>query len=208
MPPVEVPEISQTVGIARRDSGRVHSDERDDAELLLAVVDRDLGAMRTLHDRHAPWLGARLRRRCSDPDMVADALQDTFLAVWRSAHRYDGRGEVAAWIWGIGIRQLIGRTRRRRAPVPFAEEALTTAFNRSGAAEALVSAEDIALLSVEHGDLHGALTQLSPELRSVVQATVLDGLTTREAAKLLGIPGGTVKTRMRRARIQLRGALV
>ena len=142
MPPIEVPEISQTVGITRRDSGRVHSDERNDAELLLAVVDRDLGAMRTLHDRHAPWLGARLRRRCSDPDMVADALQETFLAVWRSAHRYDGRGEVAAWIWGIGIRQLIGRTRRRRAPVPFTEEALTIAFNRSGAAEALVSAED------------------------------------------------------------------
>ena len=52
-----------------------------------------------------------------------------------------------------------------------------------------------------------ALRGLSPELRAVVQATVLDGLTTREAARLLGIPAGTVKTRMMRARIQLRGAL-
>ena len=71
----------------------------------------------------------------------------------------------------------------------------------------LTTAEDRVLLGVEHGDLAGALDGLSPELRAVVQATVLDGLTTREAARLLGIPPGTVKTRMLRARTQLRGAL-
>lgn len=180
---------------------------RDDDELILAVVDRDLGALRVLHDRHAPWLVARLRRRCADQDVVAEAVQDTFLAVWRGADRYEGRGEVAAWIWGIGIRQLIGRLRRRPAPVPMSENALVSALHHGGSAEVLVSAEDAALVGVEHGELHGALIGLSPELRSVVQATVLDGLTTREAASLLGIPSGTVKTRMRRARIQLRGAL-
>jgi RNA polymerase sigma-70 factor (ECF subfamily) len=60
---------------------------------------------------------------------------------------------------------------------------------------------------VEHGDLAGALDRLSPELRSVVQATVLDGLTTREAAQLLGLRQGTVKTRMMRARQVLRKEL-
>ncbi len=181
--------------------------ESSDDELIAAVVDRDLGALRTLHDRHAPWLRARLRRRCSDPDVVAEVIQDTFLGVWRGAHRYDGRGEVAAWIWGIGIRQLIGRLRRRPAPTPFTEEALAAAARGGPSGDSLVSAEDAVLVGVEHGDLHSALARLSPELRSVVQATVLDGLTTREAAALLGIPGGTVKTRMRRARIELRGAL-
>ena len=63
------------------------------------------------------------------------------------------------------------------------------------------------LEGIEHGELAGALRALSPELRAVVQATVLDGLTTREAAQLLGIPSGTVKTRMMRARRELRGAL-
>ena len=63
------------------------------------------------------------------------------------------------------------------------------------------------LLDVAHGDVGGALNRLSPELRAVVQATVLDGLTTREAGQLLGIPAGTVKTRMMRARIQLREEL-
>ena len=69
------------------------------------------------------------------------------------------------------------------------------------------SAEDRVLLGVEHGDLAGALDRLSPELRSVVQATVLDGLTTREAAQLLGLRQGTVKTRMMRARHVLRKEL-
>ncbi len=178
-----------------------------DEDLVAAVADRDLGALRVLHDRHTPWLAARLRRRCADPDIVAEVIQDTFHAVWRGAHRYDGRGEVAAWIWGIGVRQLIGRLRKRTAPIPFSDEALAALGMRGNAVDLRTSAEDAVLVGVEHGDLHGALAGLSPELRAVVQATVLDGLTTREAAHLLGIPSGTVKTRMRRARIELRGAL-
>jgi RNA polymerase sigma-70 factor (ECF subfamily) len=69
------------------------------------------------------------------------------------------------------------------------------------------SAEEEILLGVEYGDLGGALHRLSPELRAVVQATILDGLTSREAGRLLGIPAGTVKTRMMRARAQLREEL-
>lgn len=60
---------------------------------------------------------------------------------------------------------------------------------------------------MEHGELGDALRQLSPELRAVVQATVIDGLTTREAGRLLGVPSGTVKTPLMRAKAQLRGAL-
>jgi RNA polymerase sigma-70 factor (ECF subfamily) len=174
--------------------GRV--DPRSDAELLAAVADDDRGALRVLYERHAPWLILRLRRRAADPGLVSEVVQDTFVAVWRGAGRYDGRGEVAAWIWGIGVRRLIGGLRKRNpVAVSFVSDATVG------------SAEEQVLLGVEHGDLAGALNSLSPELRAVVQATVLDGLTTREAGRLLGIPAGTVKTRMMRARIELRGAL-
>lgn len=172
-----------------------------DEELLAAIGHGDRGALQELHGRHAVWMTARLRRRCSDADAVAEAVQDTFVAVWKSAARWDGRGEPAAWLWGIAIRRLIGTLRIRGR------------WDRAAAAaklagpEVVVAAEDQVLLGVEHGDLAGALRRLSPELRSVVQATVLDGLTTREAGRLLGIPSGTVKTRMMRARIELRGAL-
>lgn len=175
---------------------------RTDAELLSAVADGDRGALRELHDRHVVWLTARLRRRCANRDAVAEAVQDTFVAVWRGARRWDGSGEPAAWIWGIAIRRLIGvlRTRGRWDR----DRAWTHSPDDT---DLVVAAEDVVLLGVEHGDLAGALRSLSPELRAVVQATVLDGLSTREAARLLGIPAGTVKTRMMRARTQLRGAL-
>jgi RNA polymerase sigma-70 factor, ECF subfamily len=171
-----------------------------DAELLRAVADGDRDALRELHDRHAPWVASRLHRRCADPDLVADAVQDTFVAVWRGARGWSGRGEPAAWIWGIAIRRLIGvlRVRGRWAPVA----------NPAGEpGDLVIAAEEQVLLGVEHGDLAGALRSLSPELRAVVQATVIDGLTSREAAHLLGIPSGTVKTRLRRAKLQMRGAL-
>ncbi len=171
--------------------------ERTDAELLELVADgssRD--ALRELYERHLPWLRARLANRCADDAVVHDALQETFVAVWRTAGRYEGRGEVGAWLWGIAIRRLIDQLRRRPA--------MLQAFD---GAEVDVSAEEAVLAGVEHGDLGGALGRLSPELRAVVQATVLDGLTTREAARLLGIPSGTVKTRMMRARREMRAQL-
>jgi len=167
--------------------------EVDDVELLVAIGGGDAVALRALFDRHASWLIARLSRRCSDHDVVDDALQDTFLEVWRRPGRYEGRGEVAAWLWGIAIRRLIDGLRKRRAPF----------LERPGRVVES-SAEEQVLLNVEHGDLGGALGRLAPELRAVVQATVLDGPTTREAGELLGIPAGTVKTRMMRARAQLR----
>ncbi len=170
--------------------------ERSDVDVLAAIARGDRQALRVLHDRHAPWLALRLARRYADPGVVDEALQDTFMAVWRSAGRYDGRGEVGAWIWGIAIRRLIDARRR----LPRSEVLVAEVDDRR-------CIEDDVVLGVEHGDLGGALSQLSPELRAVVQATVLDGLTSREAGRLLGIPTGTVKTRMMRARAQLRAAI-
>jgi RNA polymerase sigma-70 factor (ECF subfamily) len=71
-----------------------------------------------------------------------------------------------------------------------------------------VSAEEQVLAGVEYVDLGSAMARLSPEMRDVVQATVLDGLTAREASRLLGIPTNTVKTRLFRAKAQLRRELV
>lgn len=163
----------------------------------MAVSDGDRAAFAELYRRHLPWLLVRLGRRCASPELLDEVVQDTFVAVWRSAGRWDRRGEVAAWIWGIGIRRLVDALRRSRPPV----DELTTFTGVE------TSAEEHVLLAVQYGDLGAALQSLSPELRAVVQATVLDGLTTREAARLLGIPTGTVKTRMMRARALLRERL-
>ena len=167
-----------------------------DAMLLAAVGERDLDAMRALYDRHAGWLSVRLARRCNDPDLVADAVQDTFVAVWRKPRGFRGDGDVAAWLWGIAIRRLLSRLRTRTDIVAVFE---TT--------EISPAAEDQVLLSVEYGDIGQALARLSPEMRAVIQAVVLDGLTAKEAARLLDMPVGSVKTRLHRAKAHLRAAL-
>ncbi|GAA1980160.1 RNA polymerase sigma factor [Terrabacter lapilli] len=172
----------------------------DDRTLLEALADGDLGALRELYDRHAPWLSVRLARRCNDREVVADCLQDTFVAVWQGAGRFQGSGEVGAWIWGIAIRRLVSRLRTRRDVV------LVPDLSARGATS--VAVEDELLQGVEYGDLGRAMASLSPEMRAVIQATVLDGLTTREAASLLHIPQGTVKTRVHRAKAHLRASLV
>ena len=173
--------------------------ERDDAVLLRAVARGDETALAALYDRHAGWLTVRLTRRCSVPDVVDHAVQDTFLAVWREAGSYRGGGDVAAFIWGIGIRRLIDAIRR--------DTPRRRLWWHAAEPEVVVSAEDQVLAGIEHGRLGQALASLSPELRGALEATVLDGLTCAEAAVLLGVAEGTVKSRCHRARAALRAAL-
>jgi RNA polymerase sigma factor (sigma-70 family) len=179
---------------------RAEPEGRGDAELLRAVSRGDEQALAVLYDRHAGWLTVRLTRRCAQPDVIDHAVQDTFLAVWREARRYRGQGDVAAFIWGIGIRRLIDLIRREGAARPRQPWRLAQPQD-------VVSAEDQVLAGIEHGRVGPALASLSPELRAAIEATALDGLTCAEAAVLLGVAEGTVKSRCHRARQALRAAL-
>ncbi len=178
----------------------------DDRSLLARVAAGDRSALEQLYRRHAPWLTARLQSRCGDADLADLAVQDTFVAVWRGAKRYRSDGDVGAWIWGIGIRRLIDQLRKRSTtpidPSTITEHTLTVAGTPTAP-----SPEDSALAATTEPQLEIALARLAPELRAVLIATAIDGLSTKEAARLLGIPRGTVKTRAMRARNELRAAL-
>jgi RNA polymerase sigma-70 factor, ECF subfamily len=174
------------------------ADSQTDADLVASIGAGEREALSVLYRRHAPWLLLRLSRRCADPGLVDEVVQDTFMAVWQGASRYRGQGEVGGWIWGIAIRRLIDQFRRQRPAT----------LGLTDVQEVEPSTEERVLLGIEYGDLGKALRLLPPDLRAVVQVTVLDGLTTREAGDLLGIPAGTVKTRMMRARAFLRKELV
>lgn len=173
-----------------------------DAELLGLVGHQDEAALRELVERHSAWLLLRLRRRTTDEDLAHEALNDAFAAVWRSPTSFRGDGDVGAWLWGIAVRQLISRLRKRASPTPFAGEVI------AALSPVVRSAEDELLVAVRHGPVGDALNTLSPELVQALQATVIDGLTTREASQLLGIPQGTVKSRVRIAKSKLREQLL
>ncbi len=169
----------------------------DDGELLRRAARGDDAAFDELWSRHAHWLLLRLRRRA--PDDAADLLQETFLAAWRNADSFRG-ADAGGWLWRIASRRLVDASRRaavrdpRRLPHP--SQPTTTS-----------SAEDTALVGVLDADLAAALGRLSPELRAALRMTVVDGLSTREAAAVLGVAEGTVKSRTSRARALLRDHL-
>jgi RNA polymerase sigma factor (sigma-70 family) len=173
-----------------------------DVQLLGLVAEGDAPALRELVERHSAWLLLRLRRRTADEDLAAEALHDTFVAVWRRPRAFRGEGDVGAWLWGIAIRQLVTRLRKRAQPRPVTDQVITAL------SPTVRSAEDELLGAVEHGPVGEALRTLSPEHRKVLQATVIDGLSVREAAQLLGIPQGTVKSRARLAKSRLREQLI
>ncbi|MFJ3820220.1 RNA polymerase sigma factor [Streptomyces nodosus] len=183
-----------------------HREKDTDAALLRAVGDGDSAAMAVLYDRHAGWLHRRLTRRCADPEMVREVLQDTFVTVWRSAGSHRGQ-EAGGWLWTIAARRLVDARRAQERTARIETAPMEAVRAEHEPAVAAPSAEERALTALEFGDVGTALDRISPELREVLRATVVDGLTTRETARLLGIPEGTVKTRARRARAELRAAL-
>ncbi|MFC6089523.1 RNA polymerase sigma factor [Saccharothrix lopnurensis] len=176
----------------------------NEEQLVRAVARGDRAAFEELYRRTSPWLAVRLRRRCADEQVVAEVMQETYLAVWRAAGSFAGAavdGTAVGWLWTIAARRLVDAFRRRahHSRVP-----LAGALPEPAPAPA---AEDEALAGALGDHVGGALRDLAPELRQVLQAMVLDGLTVRETAVLLGVPEGTVKTRARRARIAMREAL-
>jgi RNA polymerase sigma-70 factor (ECF subfamily) len=174
----------------------------DDGDLLRRIARGDRAAFEEFYRRTSPWLAVRLRRRCADDQIVAEVLQESYLAVWRAAGAFvgaGGGGSAVGWLWTIAARRLVDAFRRQARDAP--------AVRAPTVEPAVPAAEDAALDAMIGDPMWTALQRLAPELRDVLQAMVLDGLTVRETSVLLGVPEGTVKTRARRARIAIREAL-
>jgi RNA polymerase sigma-70 factor (ECF subfamily) len=170
----------------------------DDNSLLRAIATGDDLALRQLFEGHAPWLAARLRRSMR-PDAVEDVLQETFIAVWKSARSFKGEGEVGAWLWGIARRQAAMWHRKHGRTEAETELSLD-----------MPGTEDVAITASSRTDLERALTVLGPEgneHREMVRLLWQEGHSVAEVALRLGIPEGTVKSRAYRARHLLRAAL-
>ena len=154
-----------------------------------------------LYRRTAPWLTVRLRRRCADEQIVAEVLQETYLAVWRAAGSSPGaqsRDAPSGWLWTIAARRLVDAFRRRCPARRAAGAAAERRWRRRPRKRRWPGGRR---RPRRRAAAAGAGTA------AVLRAMVLDGLTVRETAVLLGLPEGTVKTRARRARIAMREAL-
>jgi RNA polymerase sigma-70 factor, ECF subfamily len=162
----------------------------NDDELIAALAAGDETALRELFTRHAPWLAVRLRAALPPAD-VEDALQETFLAVWRGAVSYRPRGTPRAWMWVIARNQAALLLRRRGPALAALEEVPHGGLDPG---ETAMIRADIA-------------TALSGPDGEVLRLMYVQDCPVAEVATLLGIPAGTVKSRAHRARRLLRATL-
>ena len=176
--------------------------DADDLELLARVAEFDRRAFETLYRRyHRRLLAYLLRVLGGRVEEAEEALDDTFYAAWVGARSFRGGSRVSSWLFGIayrkGLKALERHGRRREVAI------------EDGAAEP--PAPDSPRLDLERQELAravaAALAVLPREQRRVVELTYYRGLSYPEISALVGVPVGTVKTRMFHARRRLRALL-
>jgi RNA polymerase sigma-70 factor (ECF subfamily) len=164
---------------------------------MLELAAGQLGALGELHDRYEQPLHDFIARVTRDADDVDDLLQATFLAAAKSAARYDGRSSCRPWLIGIAARLV-----RRRQQTFARFVAMLTALGH-----AQLRTNDPRPALEAKGDVERALAKLSEAKRLTLLMAEVEGLTCPEIAEALGIPIGTVWTRLHVARRELRHAL-
>ena len=176
--------------------------EVSDADLLRRVaVRRDRAAFVVLFDRFAARVKAFMMRGGASEADADEIAQDVMVLVWRRAETFDpGRAAASTWIFTIARNRRIDILRRTRRPAPDPEDPLfqpepePDGFGRIDARERELR-------------IRAGLDGLAPEQREVLVAAFYDGLSHAEIAAKLGLPLGTVKSRVRLAFRHLRGAL-
>ena len=165
-----------------------------DRSLVSRMADGDEKAFEELYNLYARKVYAYLRSRNTDEQTANDILQDTFLAAWRSCGRFQGGSEVLTWIIGIARHKLADavRARERARAAPLEDEH---------------AVPDTSAQTVERLTLHEALAGLDEEHRELLHMVFVLGMSYAEAAKVLEVPEGTVKSRMFTLKRQLAGQL-
>jgi RNA polymerase sigma-70 factor (ECF subfamily) len=163
---------------------------------MTAVAGGDQDALRVLYERHSSGMLRLLRRLTSNAGIAEEILQETWLAVWQSAGSFRAESSARGWLYGVGRRQAHNRL-RRAAPVEVdLDEAADVPDQAPGV-------EDRVIAEAEQETLAAAITELPEHLREVLVLVLAEDLSYQEVSAALGIPVGTVKSRMSHVRRKL-----
>jgi RNA polymerase sigma factor (sigma-70 family) len=173
-----------------------------DGSLLQRVQEGDLSALGVLYDRHFQAVLRFGRCLLQDKSEAEDVAQEVFITAARVASSFDGRPSSRAWLFGIAARLVLNRARRGARFLRFVQRLGTHA------SEAQIALPEETLLQSElRTELSEALHKLTPSKRVVIVLAEVEGLSGPEIAEALGIPVGTVWTRLHHARSALREQL-
>lgn len=169
----------------------------DDRQLLRQIADGDRQALAELYERYQRTLFGYLRQLTPDYGLAEELLQDTLVAVWKSAQSFESRSSVQTWLIGIARRQAHNTLRQRK--LLFVDES-----ELEGLVSTDTEPEDFIFASVARDELVEAFKQLAPAYREVLALIFVEELTYQETARILDVPLGTVKSRLSNARRVLR----
>jgi len=174
----------------------------EDLKLLRRAGAGDQKAFHQLLDRHAGRLFGLAFSLLGNAADAEDVVQETFTGAYRGLSGFEGRSSVATWLTRILVTQAARWRRDRKRPM----EPLNSVSALRAAGE-LRTTEGGAAAVERRLDLHAAIEQLSPEHRQVLVLREFEGLSYEEIAQVLGVPRGTVESRLHRARGELREKL-
>jgi len=168
-------------------------------DLIRAVAAGDQDALRELYRLHSRELFVFILRRLGDRQLAEETLQDVMLAVWRGAKSFRADASVRTWLYSIAHRRVSSAMRKLPERVTAYEPDLMESHADGPADKLEISDLEAAIVA--------ALSELPERQRVVIELIYLHGLTGPEAARVLGVPVGTVKSRQNRALRALRPLL-
>ena len=164
----------------------------DDESLAIRAARGESGALDELLRRHTTMIHAVCRRILGNADDALDATQEALLSIARKVHTFDGRSRFSTWCYRVATNAALDEARKRaRRPQPF-ETLPETARHTSTDGHV-----------ADRVDIDRALAQLSPEYRAAVALRDLVGMDYAEISEVLGLPPGTVRSRISRGRAAL-----
>ena len=182
-----------------------------DQDLIERVLERDGRALEMLFERYGEMIRRHLARMAGDSAVAQDLLQETFLRVWTRAAQWDGRGSFKAWLYRIAtnlaLNHLRSMRRRKEQPLEIAGEWDSDADEYVSPAWAIDAAapepEDVLEMAERHERYRRLVDRLPEEKREVLHLVHEVEMSLQDAADELGIPEGTVKSRLYYAKQRL-----
>ncbi|MEV6167765.1 RNA polymerase sigma factor SigM [Streptomyces sp. NPDC051954] len=174
--------------------------DASDQDLLARHVDGDPDAFGEIVRRHRDRLWAVALRTLGDREEAADAVQDALVSAYRAAHTFRGQSAVTTWLHRITVNACLDRARK-------AASRKTSPVDDTERLEQLLEPHESASAPAERNDLHRqlleALGTLPPDQRAALVLVDMQGYPVAEAARVLDVPTGTVKSRCARGRARL-----
>jgi RNA polymerase sigma-70 factor (ECF subfamily) len=167
-------------------------------ELVALLLQKNDQAFNYLYDNYSPALFGIINQIVPDKELTADVLQNVFVNIWKKISSYDeSKGRLFTWMLNIARNAAIDKIRSKSYQDNLKNQPLAENVNT-------VTANSVVNPQINDTGLKKLVNNLKQEYRELIELSYFQGFTHEEISKLLNLPLGTVKTRIRSALIQLR----